>query len=360
VYCKGYAIKGYATAPVTLAQGGGPGSWSLGGQTTWLSVDPLPRNIQIPAGNWHVSYTNGVPSINVYYTYAADDPSGGYQNIIDLFLGAGAVKIFPEGSAQEVFGEVWPFLGGSYGLVVAGNFFATVEVDRPCVHVISPNGDAKALANALYVAYQPIVVTDVPAPVAYTFGNGASLVDHTLDLYDTDPCTEQDPPQLVVGSMSWLQTQTSGSTLDISLPFADENDCLSLASTIFAVQSEEVTSYNLICGPDDEPLLGAKVNGYDGRINKITYSYQDGQSYNINVNIGSTFMGLRGGNGGLWYRKQENVSRDATVTWSAGDGVNYRCAVQGLGMFNAINMCLDVHAVGDRVKCTVYNLNQET
>jgi len=365
VYMYGYAVKDFGTMPGSSDMAGyHPFS---GGTTTWVHLEDKPKLVTLPTTNWHWDLeSDGTPLLKIYYSYDTSFTGLGSDSWIASTLTDGASDIVvavggdsTNGGGSIVQGvSIIPLINGSMGFG-ALKIFAVVEIDRPSVHVNSPYGNAKTLLTTLEIAYQPIIVTDEPEPVAYTFGGSATLVDHTLDLYDSDPATLQTPPSLLEGSLSWLQTQTNGTTIDVALPFADENDCLALAETMFELQNEEINSYNIVCGPDDEPLLGAKVEGYEGRINSITYSYQDGQSYNINVNIGSTFMGLRGGGGGLWYKKAENVTRDGKIVWVSGNSIDYRVFVQGFGVVNAINMCLDNHCVGDVVSISIYNTLQD-
>ena len=188
-----------------------------------------------------------------------------------------------------------------------------------------------------------------------TFGGSVSLVDHTLDLYDSDPSTVQVPPSDLQGSLSWLQTQTTGRTVDVSLPFADADDCKALARTIYDLQNESITTYNMVCGPRSKPKLGAKVSGYEGRINRITYSYSDSSSYTINVHVGPTFLSVRGWGSSMWQRKTEDISREGIIVWSAGDGINYRVKIQGFGVCFAINKTLAAYSPGEKVQVTVFN-----
>jgi hypothetical protein len=121
------------------------------------------------------------------------------------------------------------------------------------------------------------------------------------------------------------------------------------------MQDETINTYQLVCGPTSKPKLGQRVDGFEGRINKINYSYTDASSYTINVTIGPTPSGLKGGNASVWQRRTEDVSREGIVVWSAGDGVNYRVRVQGLGVYPAVNKTLGAYSPGEKVSVTVYN-----
>lgn len=336
----------------------------LGYSTAQVSVELQSTNIELlnlPASTnwyWELGSSSGA-TIHLYYAA----PDGDLVSELAAVSDSGAdITVFGGAAAKgdPIVGQfIFPYVGGSIAFLVK-KMLVNVEIDRPSVTVQEPNGFALDLAKQLSVRYQPIIVTDEPPPVAYTFGSGARLVDHTKDLTDSDPATQQTPPSLLEGSLAWLQTQTTGSTVDISLPFADEADCLKLADTIFDMQSEQMTSYKLVCGPKSKPQLGAKVAGFQGRINSIVYNYQDGSQYNINVDIGPTFQNTGGWGQTIWQRRTEDVSREAIICWSAGDGINYRVRIAGLGVYNAINKTLGCYAAGEKVSVTLHNNPVET
>jgi hypothetical protein len=323
------------------------------------TIERKSKFVQLPATNWHWEL-NPDTSANIYiYSRTPTETESNYVvgRYPELYVWSdeGQVDNVGNRSIDGLGGLVMPNLGGSWIVLLKG-LWATVELDRPSVHVTDPTGNAIETANALELKYQPIIVTDTPAPVAYTFGGAAELVDHTLDLYDSDPSTQQDPPASVAGSLSWLQTQTTGRTVDISLPFCDESDCKAMASTIYGLQNENITSYNMVCGPTKHPKLGTRVPGYEGRINKISYSYTDSSAYNISITVGNTFQNAKGWQTSIWQQKTEDVSREAIVTWSAGNGVDYRVKVSGgLGVYPAINKTQAAYNPGEKVSVTIYN-----
>ena len=343
-------LRAFAAATAT----GGP-EVGVELQSTNLEMLNLPAST-----NWYWELSSqGGALLHLYYAAPDGDL---VSDLAATAQGGAEISVFGGAAAQgdPIIGQfIYPYVGGSIAFLVK-KMIVNVEIDRPSVTVQEPNGTALELARDLEVKYQPIIVTDEPPAVAYTFGAGAKLVDHTKDLYDSDPATQQTPPSLLEGSLSWLQSQSSGRTVDISLPFASEQDCLSLANTIFDMQNEQFTTYKLVCGPTSKPKLGAKVQGFQGLINSINYSYQDGSQYNINVDIGPTFQNVGGWGDSVWKRATEDVSREAIVTWSAGNGVDYRVKVAGLGVYNAINKTLGVYNVGEKVSVTVHNNPKET
>lgn len=332
---------------------------ALGGFIT-IYVQDKKKLINLPGNNWNWELdSNSAAMLHLYAsTYEGDA-------FMETISATGAKRVVPMSESGQtspaIIGGVaiFPDVNGALGMAVEKCIVA-VEIDRPSFIVHDPNGDAISYTRNLDVHYQPIIVTDRPAPIAYTFGGTAKLVDHTKDLYDADPSTQQTPPSLIEGSQAWLQTQTSGRTVDISLPFCGESDCLELANTIYNMQDENISTYQMVCGPNSEPKLGQRVDGFEGRINRISHSYTDSSSYTINVTVGSTFTGAKGWSTSIWQRKTEDVSREGIVVWSAGDGVNYRVRVQGLGVYPAVNKTLSAYSPGEKVKVTVYNNPVET
>ena len=342
LYAKAYNVVSYTSTPTTTGHTA----------TVRLMVEPTSQFVSVPNSNWYWELTNDAGGrVHLYYRQPDDTDTNnlsGNYNIEYSWAGGGdQVYSVPGGLLIPNLGSAW--------LTLVTDIWAAVELDRPSVHVVSPDGGALDIIRRFNLSYRPIIVKDEPAPVAYTFGGTAQLVDHTLDLYDSDPSTVQPEPSTLTGSMAWLQTQTTGRTIDISLPFCDASECKRIASTIFDTHNEEITSYNLVCGPSSEPKLGARVEGLEGRINRISYSYTDGSAYNINVTVGPTFLQSKSWSTSIWQRKTEDVSRPAIITWAAGDGVNYRVKVQGMGVYPAINKTLNVFNVGEKVSVTIHN-----
>ena len=74
----------------------------------------------------------------------------------------------------------------------------------------------------------------MPPPVGYNIDGNSNTIDHTLDLYDTDPSTVQANPQTIERSLTWLEAQKTGHTIDISLPFLEtEQECKTVASFLY-------------------------------------------------------------------------------------------------------------------------------
>jgi hypothetical protein len=362
ITCVGYKIE--QIQDNTASNGQGPNGESV--PQIICTVSPSKEVFSLSAGtNWYAEL-NGTSFIDLHIYYPVGE-SGSDLYYRALLLGnayegsrvyvksgAGALNLLNIPTTSQVYGTAIPNIGGGLGVVVE-KMIATIELDRPSVTVQHNGGEALRYAQALKVQYQPIIVVDEPAAVAYNFGGGSKLVDQTLDMFDSDPATVEVPANMRTGSLAWLQEQSVGNIIDVSLPFLSESDCLSFANSLYDVYSEETTTYTITCGPTSEPKLGARIAGYEGRINSISYSYQDSSAYNINVTIGPTLSNVGSWGNTLWQKRTSDVSREGIIVHASGDGVNYLVRVRGMGVYPAINMTLSAFAPGEKVSVTVYN-----
>ncbi|HEC66290.1 MAG TPA: hypothetical protein ENI23_13455 [bacterium] len=327
-----------------------------------MKVDGKKQIYSLPAGNnwfWELGASSG-PTVYLYYQTSSDSDS--FISRVAETYSVGSVKVQDNNTNAVIIAagtvSAFPGINDVMGVLV-NKTLASVEIDRPSVTIQDPSGNALTHANNLRISYQPIIVTNVPPPIAYNFGGGARLIDHTKDLWDEDPSTQENHPETEEGSLAWLQTQTQGIVVDISLPFASEDDCLAIANTIYNLQNETLTSYKLVCGPTSEPKLGARVQGFEGRINSITETFQDGSQYNINVDIGPTFQNVGGWGQNIYQIRTSDISREAIILSGNSDGTNYMVRVQQLGVFNAINKTRAAYFAGEKVSVTVHNVPQE-
>jgi hypothetical protein len=243
---------------------------------------------------------------------------------------------------------------GDLGYLVEDMWLA-LDLDRPCVVITDVEGDALGFADRFRLESAPIIVIDTPAPIAYYDGTEGKIVDQADTLQDSDPTTQQN---FEVSELEQLQDRMQGNVIDISLPFCNEDQCLVAAETIYNYMHHAgVQTYSLTCGPSSEPRLGARVAGYGDEvvIDSIDYSFNDGGSYNINVNLAPVFINIGSWNSSTWTKQVEDVERSAIIRWVAGDGVNYRVEVQGLGMYNAVNGTQLVFYVGETVSVRINN-----
>ena len=174
-----------------------------------------------------------------------------------------------------------------------------VERKRPSIDIFVPAAGSKTAgdiarefidpAGPFGITYTPIVVIDVPAPIAYAATSSLTSIDGTKTIaaegiidqaegiIDADPSTTQD---LEDSELAVLQDNTNGSTIDISLSFCTDTECLQIARNFLALQNQTITTQSIILGPDSQPELGQILP--DGSIiNEINYSYSDASQYLI-------------------------------------------------------------------------------
>ena len=245
----------------------------------------------------------------------------------------------------------------------SGHMCVVVERRRPSIDIFDPLGRASTIANSISIRYTPVIMVDAPPPVTYASNKTLSSIDGTRTLsstgvidqadgmVDADPTTTQD---LEDSETSILQDNTDGFTLDITLPFAEEDDCLVIAQELLALQEANVKTSSIILGPDSEPRLGEVMP--DGSvINEISYSYSDSSQYLITMATGPKYQTLGSFNDSRYQLRTEDVTRDGIVMQDAGNGGEYVVKVDGFGEITALSMILDDISVGDRVNVKIYN-----
>jgi hypothetical protein len=353
-----------------------------GGTNSYVFVDPVPQLLSSDGGaKWIYRLDGDDFVITMYYqpkVIGSGDSAIDWEQILALVqFSAGntvTLKVDDQSgyTALNDVNNLAPFPAGAKTIISGpggiGTYVTDIwidfEIDRPSVTVkTADNSPARPYSDDLRVQYAPIIVYDPPPQKAYKYSGGVVKLDLdalALSLADNDPTTcqnfENTPESL-------LTDRSEGNTLNITLPFCPDADtCATVAETIYDYQRYgEVDTYALTCGPDDEPELGAAVEGYDTnlRIESINYSYNDGSSYTIEVALGPVFSSTGSWGQSEFGGKYEDVSRIAIVVWSGGDGVNYRVNVQGLGEYNAINSAKDVWRLGERVQVTLKNVPKE-
>lgn len=357
----GVLFIGYTLAAIGIFGPGGTAAY----------IQPKPELNTLAAGTNWVWDVNGSSSFTVNIFYKPNLGALTLEDWDSVLIGlAQSQRTFYTDIYDLAVGKTYQAANvGSQGLISIGNGLGTimskvwlvVDVDRPCVVIEDAEYDAISFASSLRIRHAPLIIYDPPAPIAYHHKDfGTVIVDQSQDLVDNDPTTCQNFENT---DMQIMQDRQQGQVVQTQLPFCESPDaCARVARTIFNYMTHEDTqTYSLICGPDDEPILGAHVQGFDGdlRIESITYSFQDGASYTTNVNLGPVFVSVGSWNNQAWLRKTEDVSRKAIVVWSAGDSTNYRVRVKGLGYYNAINATDMVFRSGEVVDVTIYNNPQE-
>jgi hypothetical protein len=242
-----------------------------------------------------------------------------------------------------------------------------VERKRPSIDIFDPLGNALSRANEISITYTPIVIVDEPAPIAYAATSNLTSIDGTTALasegiidqadgiVDSDPSTVQD---LGDSETSILQDNTSGSTIDITLPFCTDQECLQIARNFLDLQDRTVSTHSMILGPDSQPRLGDFVNlpnAETGVLNEINYSYTDSSQYLITATVGPLYLSAGSFNDSKYQLQTEDVTREGIVVQDGGNGAEYVVRIEGYGEITALLMVLDDVSVGDKVGVRIYN-----
>ena len=386
VVFSGRKVKDLTTSP------GAPQSGINGLVRT--RVRPNKELISLAQGkNWTYEVNgDGDVTINLFQVLEDDftafvcgvyrDPSSVSAGTVDVFTFSSddlftAEAVGPDALLGHVCG-----IGGSLGYKVINNKMCiVVERKRPSIDVFDPLGNALSLAQQVSIEYTPIVIVDLPSPIAYAGTDPLSSIDGTRTIpaegiirqedgiLDSDPTTDQD---LEDSELSILQDNTKGATIDITLPFAfgtvpdpsrpqgelQGTECLEIARNFFALQSQVITTHSLVLGPDSIPRLGDSFtlpNGEIGVINEINYSYSDSSQYLITITVGPEYLTAGSFNDSKYQLRTEDVSREGMIIQDAGNGTEYTVRVEGLGEFPSLLMVLEDVSVGDKVGLRIYN-----
>lgn len=361
----GYKITSIVNHPQGLVTAAG-----VGPRITTIWVEPVVELIRMNQGSDWVYTLDEDEGFNFSVTYQPKNPDV-WVDIAGSFEGPSQVKIDDQSGAYSTTDSPSPstffntpvVIGGSAGLgYLATGVYVEFAIDRPSVTVETRDGTpAKPYSDSLHVSYAPIVIKNNPPQKAYKTSSGETvqltLDDLALSQADTDPTTCQNLEETAEGI---LQDKMQGNVVNVTFPFcATSVECAQAASTLLDYQNYgNVATYALTCGPEDDPILGAAVEGYDSnlRIESISYSYNDGSSYTIEVALQPVYSNAGSWGQGNFGGEYETVSREAMVVWAGGDGVNYRVRIKGLGEYTAINTQEFVFRVGERVNVTLFNV----
>jgi len=246
-------------------------------------------------------------------------------------------------------------LDGESNGVRIHNVMVSLRVRKPGI-LITSKGRSPA-RRGVKVTYRPVVIVDPPPPIAVA-GAMNGTINQREALQDRDPRTTQ---RLYLTDQERIK-DFCGNVLELNFPWlkADNRDPdsfgegVAVAEAVYAMAHDETTfSTHYICGPNSEPKLGAV--GPDGNIvNSISYSYQDGSQYLINVETGPKWAGIGGGVGQPYYKATETISREGRVTQVLGHGL-YVVDIPVLGSYIAINFTVDEWEVGDFVNVEIRN-----
>ena len=265
-------------------------------------------------------------------------------------------------------------IGDSLGYkAVNGTMCIVLERRRPSIDIFDPRGQAMRVAENIRITYTPIVLVDAPAPIAYASTQpflqsideqsgaggktipGEGIIDQTDGIRDNDPSTTQDFDE---SELSILQDNTNGSTIDITLPFCTDDECLQIARNFRDLQNETVISTSVVLGPDSQPRLGDVFTDDSGNIsiiNEINYSYTDASQYLITITTGPRFLSAGSFNDSQYQLQTEDVTKEGIIVQDRGDGATYVVRVQGGDELVALSFVLEDISVGDKCQVRIFN-----
>jgi len=353
-----------------------PGGFGTDASIFWV-IDPNKDLVELSHGrNWTWTVNETTEAIEVYLFSILEDARAAatcqvYSNP-ELFASSSAptqdlvyafsnnlIDRFPAANEEFICN-----IGDDLGYWNAsGKMCVVVERRRPSIDIFDPLGNASTIAEEITINYTPVVMVDIPLPVTYASTKTLSSIDQTRTIastgiidqadgiVDADPTTTQD---LEESETSILQDNTDGFTLDITLPFCEEDDCLLIAQQLLALQEEDVRTNSIILGPDSEPLLGQLMP--DGSvINEISYSYSDSSQYLITISTGPKYQTVGSFNDSKYQLRTEEVTREGIVVQDVGNGAEYVVRIDGFGEITALTIIMDDISVGDRVNVKIYN-----
>lgn len=352
---------------------------TFGLNTLTALVAPTKELISLEYGkNWtyEISVTQDRDITLHFFSVIEDDFSGficaiyrdpGAFSTVDPGLQVKPSNDFTQTIANNFDGFICN-VGDAFGYrAVNDQICVVLERKRPSVDIFDPRGQALSLAQGITIAYTPIVIVDEPAPIAYastevlfsidgtTSIPAEGIIDQSDGIVDSDPSTVQD---LDESQLAILQDNTIGSTIDITLPFCTEVECLQIARNFLALQNRTVSTHSVVLGPDSEPRLGDFLtlpNGEIGVINELSYSYSDASQYLITATVGPLYITAGSFNDTRYQLKTEDVTREGIVVQDGGNGAEYIVRLEGFGEITALLMVLEDVAVGDRVNVRIYN-----
>jgi len=292
-----------------------------------------------------------------------------------LLIGGGADDTPGTGVAEEVntdfLNRMICNIGDRLGYeAVDGNLCIVVDRKRPSIDIFDPQNGAGQLAedfvNGIFgVRYTPIVIVDPPAPIAYAATGPLSnadlsktiaaegLIDQADGIVDADPTTTQ---ALEDSELSILQDNTNGATIDVTLPFCTDQECVEIAKNFLAEQSQEIITQSIVLGPTSEPNLGDVMpDGSGSIINEISYSYSDSSQYLITISTGPKYLTGGSFNDMKYQLRTEDVTREGVIVQDVGNGAEYVVRVEGFGEITALSFIVDDMSVGDKVNVRIYN-----
>ena len=256
------------------------------------------------------------------------------------------------------------------------SLYAKINVSRPGIQLKGAGKDIRPLLRSISMKVKPIYQYSMQQPVAACGVNFCQIIDPSSSLYDNIWCTKQDTSD---SDMEKLKNAMTGITMEINISALfpiDISDtgyrtaaekCLKVAQDLYAYynsfRNEPYKGYTYVCGPpttqDEIPRLGYSVRTPHGlrTVNSINYNYQDGQSYNLNIEVGPA-MFVSGGAGQLYRKQTENATVTGKVV-QVLEGALYKVDIHNYGVISAYNAAKWPWEIGDVVQLELYNVPKE-
>ena len=247
-------------------------------------------------------------------------------------------------------GSIIPGEGDGY---LVQQLWAQAEFSSPSIDVFDPYNNAINIAKAVRLEVAPILLDDVPAPIAID-GHIINMEDGVID---SDPTTQQEFKDTEYEVA--LRNLNGSQIVDLNMATLDEDQVEAFSKNLYNIfNSDKDLEINYVCGPGASPKIGgAGKNG--GIVNSITYSYSDMGSYTISVTEGpmlSVSSGVTSIAGAVTIRQNEDVTVNGTVIQDEGNSVRYKVLLDGMGTFIAYSGVSKVIRKGDTVTVKVYNV----
>lgn len=283
-------------------------------------------------------------------------------------------------------------LGWDEGLYTVDEFWAKIKVARPGVAIRGLGRGVKNFLNTISMKVKPVYLVEIPSAIGVAGetwpppGVSTCYVDLYEDLKNANKYYCDDLEK--TSQMELLQEAQTGNTLDITLPFlfvfpdyADAGQdspskvnnrqafiniseaCCGVAQFLWdyisKYKDEANKGFTYITGPptnQSEVLrLGDVVDTDHGprTIRSISYSYNDGSSFMVNVDVGP--VSISSAHAGQIRKKRV---RNEDVRGKIVDqirGALYKVDIPGIGVIKAWNIDRYPWNVGDRVTLTLYN-----
>jgi len=240
-------------------------------------------------------------------------------------------------------------LGEGRTAYAVNRILVVYDWDEPCIHITDDrNIITRENLESVSVKFYPIISKDPPSPIA----TQNKVLDPSEAIPDEDVTTVED---LQSTEYNRVLSSLEAGDIKLTLPFIDNGeDCLKVAQFIKSLQDKTAENVSYVCSPESNPRLGDIVEG-DLVINSITYSYQDSNSYFINVQAGPIWKGMSSWETSLYKNKTEQVQLPGKVLSVHEDNSKCYVLLDKLGLMECINQTKEILQKGDRVNVTVYN-----